>query len=157
VPATPLTAAAWKELCEFGIVTATGAVVAGLGEKIKFTIAGLSFEEFESFFIEALAAAKKVEPIVEAGNRYSVDTSFGRLNGSLLLHDIKHDMVYKALSNADKTRAGHFFEMMCLNSELRNRNPLHPNPLDSVVIGNLLNFPKHVGYVDNVNCSSTQI
>merc|ERR1712159_951898 len=58
--------------------------------------------------------------------------------------EIRHDVIYKALSEPDQVRADKFFETICLNGDQRNRNPLHPNPLDSVVIGNLLNFPKHI-------------
>jgi hypothetical protein len=111
---------------------------------LDFNEAGLSFDQFHGFFDEALDAAKKVEPIVEAGNKYSVDKNFPQLNGELLMHEIKTSAVYEALSSADQGRADEFFQTMCLNNELRNRNPLHPNPLDSVVIGNLLNFPKHI-------------
>ena len=74
--------------------------------------------------------------------RYSVDKNFPDLNGQLLKYEIQTSAVYAALSAEDKARADEFFETMCMNNELRNRNPLHPNPLDSVVIGNLLNFPK---------------
>merc|ERR1719201_1072941 len=49
-----------------------------------------------------------------------------------------------ALSDKDQTRADQFFSMICGSNDLRNRNPLHPTPLDSAVIGNLLNFPKHI-------------
>jgi hypothetical protein len=119
-----------------------GATVAHLGSQLDFTPAGLTFQQFHGFFDEALAAAKKVEPIVEAGNKYSVDKNFPNLNGQLLKYEIQTSAVYAALSAGDKARADQFFEVMCMNNELRNRNPLHPNPLDSVVIGNLLNFPK---------------
>ena len=104
----------------------------------------MTFDQFHGFFDEALAAAKKVEPIVEAGNKYSVDKHFAQLNGELLLHEIQSSAVYQALSEKDKKRADQFCSTVCLNKELRNRNPLHPNPLDSVVISNLLNFPKHI-------------
>ena len=68
VPATSLCAAAWKELCELpGAMQ--GATVAHLGSQLDFTPTGLTFEQFRGFFDEALAAVKKVEPIVEAGNK----------------------------------------------------------------------------------------
>jgi hypothetical protein len=144
VPATPLVAAAWKELCELPATATAGAIAEGLGSQLDFTSAGLTIDQFRGFFDEALAAAKKVEPIVEAGNKYSVDKHFSQLNGELLLHEIKHSSFFEALSSTDKVRAEEFFNIMCLTGELRNRNPLHPNPLDSVVISNLLNFPKHI-------------
>lgn len=156
VPRTPLLSAAWKELWEIPAVTA-GCVVGSLGTKLQFSEAGLSFEQFRAFFDESLDVAKKVEPISESGNKYSVCKDFQKLNGELLLHDIQHSASYQGLSEVDKERADEFFSFMCLNKDLRNRNPLHPNPLDSVVIGNLLNFPKHIfgfpfaGYSTNGN------
>ena len=33
---------------------------------------------------------------------------------------------------------------MLLNAELRNRNPLHASLIDATIIGNLMNFPKHI-------------
>ncbi|KAK3241097.1 hypothetical protein CYMTET_49110 [Cymbomonas tetramitiformis] len=156
VPQTPLLSAAWKELLEIPAVNA-GCVVGSLGKQMQFSKAGLSFEQFRDFFDEALEVAKKVEPISESGNKYSVCKDFQYLNGELLLHDIQHSASYQGLSDVDQERANKFFSFMCLNKDLRNRNPLHPNPLDSVVIGNLLNFPKHIfgfpfaGYSTNGN------
>ena len=146
VPATGLVSAAWKELCEIPATTLAEVIAPGLGANLDFTAAGMTFERLRSFFDEAMAAAKKIEPICEAGNKYSVDINFQQLNGELLLHEIKSSAVYDALSATDRARADQFFELMCLKegATLRNRNPLHPNPLDSAVIANLLNFPKHV-------------
>ena len=144
VPASPLISAAWKELIEEPGTNATGASAAGLGSQLDFTVGGLEFERFRDFFQEALQRAQKVEAIVEAGNKYSVSAHFPKLNGELLLHDIRHSAVYQAMSEADRARADKFCSFVCLSNDLRNRNPLHPNPLDSAVIGNLLNFPKHI-------------
>jgi len=146
VPATTLTSAAWKELCEIPATTLADVIAPGVGAQLDFTAGGLTFAQFRAFFDEAMAAAKKIEPICEAGNKYSVDAHFAQLNGELLLAEIKASAVYGALAPADRGRADAFFELMCLKegATLRNRNPLHPNPLDSAVVANLLNFPKHL-------------
>lgn len=157
VPATPLLSAAWKELLEIPTVASSGASSLGLGSELDFSTSGVSIEQFRTFFNAAVAAAKKAEPIVEAGNKYSVSGDFAKLNGELLLHEIEQSQAYAALSKKDQTRALEFFTFMCLNGELRNRNPLHPNHLDSAVLGNLMNFPKHIfgfpfaGYATNGN------
>merc|ERR1719421_251487 len=52
--------------------------------------------------------------------------------------------MYKALKPKDRERAVEMFNIVFLNDEMRNRNPLHVQILDSCVIGNLLNFPKHI-------------
>lgn len=157
VPGTPLLAAAWKQLLEIPGVKSCGALANGLGTQLDFTAEGVTVAEFRAFFTEALEAAKKVEPIVEAGNKYSVSSDFKKLNGDLLVYELQHSPAYQALSGRNQLRAMDFFEFVCCNGELRNRNPLHPNPLDSAVIGNLVNFPKHIfgfpyaGYSTNGN------
>jgi hypothetical protein len=100
--------------------------------------------EVQAFFDEALVAAKKIEPIIETGNKYGVSVDFGKLNGEILFHQVQTSPNYQALSEKDKARANEVFSLMCFNGDLRNRNPLHPTPLDSAVIGNLMNFPKHI-------------
>jgi len=144
VPATSLASAAWKRLCEIPTISQVDVISKGAGSQLDFTADGMSLEQFRAFFDASMAAAKKVEPICEAGNKYSVDHHFVTLNGELLLHEIKMSAMYEGLSGSDRKRADQFFEIMCLEDELRNRNPLHPNPLDSAVIANLLNFPKHI-------------
>merc|ERR1719421_1131580 len=52
--------------------------------------------------------------------------------------------MYKALKPKDRERAVEMFNIVFLNDEMRNRNPLHVQILDSCIIGNLLNFPKHI-------------
>jgi len=121
-----------------------GAVVDELGNSLDFTSDGITFLQLQTFFEESLSAAKRLEPIIEAGNKYSVSQDFAKMNGALLLHDIQHSAIYRGLSAADQHRADEFFSYVCLHPDLRNRNPLHPSPLDSAVIGNLLNFPKHL-------------
>jgi hypothetical protein len=142
VPNSPLLAAAWKQLME--IPTTAALVGHDLGKQLDFTKDGLSTEDFSNFFQEALAATKKVEPIVESGNKYGVSTDFGRMNGEILLEQMRSSAPYKALSEKDRPRADAFFSLVCLNGDLRNRNPLHPSPMDTAVLGNLVNFPKHI-------------
>lgn len=144
VPATPLLAAAWKALTEFPGSSSGGYVKSQLGTQLRFTQDGLSAAQIQEFFREAQAAAKKKEPIVEAGNKYGVSADFARLNGEILLHQIKCSSAYQALPLQDKARADEVFSFMCFDPDLRNRNPLHPNPLDSAVLSNLINFPKQM-------------
>merc|ERR1719329_289798 len=98
-----------------------------------------------------------MEAVVESGNKYGVNLDFEALNGEILLHTVKSSSAYQALSPEDQSRAEEIFSIMCFNPKLRNRNPLHPSPLDSAVLGNLLNFPKHIfgfpmgGYSTNGN------
>merc|ERR1719506_3200260 len=79
------------------------------------------------------------------------------MNAEVLLHQIRCSASYKALSETDQARADEIFSLVCFNRDLRNRNPLHPTPLDSAVLGNLVNFPKHIfgfpmgGYSTNGN------
>jgi len=156
VPATSLLAAAWKALQEIPAAT-SGCVAANLGTQLKFTREGLTSVQIKEFFREAQAAARKVEPIVEAGNKYGVSADFTRLNGEILLHQIKSSSAYQALPVQAKAHADEVFSLMCFDPDLRNRNPLHPNPLDSAVLGNLINFPKQMfgfpfgGYSTNGN------
>ena len=110
VPATRLASAAWKELCELPATSMADVIAPGIGAQLDFTSAGLSLEQFRAFFDEAMAAAKKVEPICEAGNKYSVDSQFAKLNGELLLHEIKTSAVFESLPSADRERASDFFQ-----------------------------------------------
>lgn len=157
VPAGPLLSEAWKEALEAPVLAACRASSLGLGKQLDFTAGGVAMEQFTEFFESAMQAAKKAEAIVEAGNKYSVSHDFKRLNGELLLYELEQSDAYAALSRQDQARASKFGKFVYLNGELRNRNPLHPNHLDSAVLGNLLNFPKHVfgfpcaGYATNGN------
>lgn len=157
VPAGPLLSEAWKEVLEAPVLSTCRASSLGLGQQLDFTAGGVTMEQFTEFFEAAMKAAKKAEPIVEAGNKYSVCQDFKRLNGELLLHELEQSDAYMSLSSLDQTRVSEFAKFVYLNGELRSRNPLHPNHLDSAVLGNLLNFPKHVfgfpcaGYATNGN------
>mmetsp|Transcript_78641 Transcript_78641/g.138675 ORF Transcript_78641/g.138675 Transcript_78641/m.138675 type:complete len:852 (-) Transcript_78641:99-2654(-) len=144
VPARPLLVEAWKQMLELPVLASARASSLGLGKELDFTAAGVTMEQFAGFFNAALGAAKKTEAIVEAGNKYSVCSDFKRLNGELLLYEVEQSAAYAALSKTDQSRATEFFKFVYLNGELRNRNPLHPNHLDSAVMGNLMNFPKHI-------------
>ena len=126
VPSRPLLSAAWKAAWEVPAELSLGASAAGLGRQLDFTTEGVSFDDFRGFFRQALEAAQRVEPIVEAGNKYGVAEEFTTLNGELLLHEIRQSPVYCALLPADRERADAFFRYVCLNGKLRNRNPLHP-------------------------------
>eukprot|EP00930_Biecheleria_cincta_P036508 TRINITY_DN25027_c0_g1_i1.p1 TRINITY_DN25027_c0_g1~~TRINITY_DN25027_c0_g1_i1.p1 ORF type:complete len:848 (-),score=132.65 TRINITY_DN25027_c0_g1_i1:57-2600(-) len=163
VPAGPLLSEAWKEAWEVPGLALCHASSLGFGRQLDFTAEGVTMEQFTEFFKAAMEAAKKAEPIVEAGNKYSVYHDFKRLNGELLLHELEQSDAYAALSGRDQARATEFAKFVYLNGELRNRNPLHPNHLDSAVLGNLLNFPKHIfgfpcaGYATNGNESLSLI
>jgi hypothetical protein len=52
--------------------------------------------------------------------------------------------LYQSLSVENQKRCIEMFECVFRDKDLRNRNVLHPGPLDSCVIGNLLNFVKHI-------------
>eukprot|EP00931_Biecheleriopsis_adriatica_P117311 TRINITY_DN92841_c0_g1_i1.p1 TRINITY_DN92841_c0_g1~~TRINITY_DN92841_c0_g1_i1.p1 ORF type:complete len:428 (-),score=90.98 TRINITY_DN92841_c0_g1_i1:8-1291(-) len=157
VPAGPLLSEAWKEVLEAPVLAACRASSLGLGRQLDFTAEGVTMEQFTEFFNAAMEAAKKAEPIVEAGNKYSVCGDFKQLNGELLLYELEQSDTYAALSERDQARATEFGKFVYLNGDLRNRNPLHPSHLDSAVLGNLLNFPKHIfgfpcaGYATNGN------
>lgn len=144
VPASPLLKAAFTQLIEAPTLASTGAGPIGLGSNLDFSEDGITSQQLQDFFNAAIAAARKEEPIIEAGNKYSVDDGFKQLNGELLLFDIEQSQFYSALSPNDQKRASEFFKFMAMNGDLRNRNPLHPNKLDTAVLGNLMNFPKHL-------------
>ena len=81
---------------------------------------------------------------MESGNKYSVSTAFHSINGELILRQIRQSPQYSVLSAQDRARLEDISAAVFMNAELRNRNPLHPAVVDSCVIGNLLNFPKHI-------------
>ena len=66
------------------------------------------------------------------------------MNGELLMHECKASERVKALTAADRARMVEILEVVLLNDELRNRNPLHASLIDATIIGNLMNFPKHI-------------
>lgn len=115
-----------------------------MGTQLDFTVAGLRPEQLQRFFAEALDASRAMEPIIESGNKYGVSSSFHAMNGELLMHQVKGCSAFQVLSEADQARAEEFFKLMFFSEDLRNRNPLHPSVLDSAVLGNLMNFPKHI-------------
>mmetsp|Transcript_29614 Transcript_29614/g.94569 ORF Transcript_29614/g.94569 Transcript_29614/m.94569 type:complete len:329 (-) Transcript_29614:53-1039(-) len=142
VPALPLLQAAAKACGELPTRSLTTAP--GLSYHLDLTADGMSADELRDFFTAALAASRKKEPIVETGNRYGVCDDFHRLNGELLMLEFKQSPAWAALSTTDQARAEAFLGIVLYSPELRSRNPLHPSVLDACVIGNLLNFPKHV-------------
>jgi len=113
-------------------------------EYLDFSNDGVSPEILKDFFAGALKATLKREPIIESGNKYAVSDDFHKMNAALIFHDVSVSSWFLALSSADQARAKEFLQIVLFNSNIRNRNPLHPSVLDACVIGNLLNFPKHI-------------
>jgi len=113
-------------------------------EKVDFTEDGMTAEKVRTFFDQLVSWKGAKEPTVQSGGIYGVSETFHDINGPLLLHQIRCSSMFAALSKADQTRADSIFETVFLNRELRNRNPLHPSVIDSSVVGNVLNFPKHL-------------
>lgn len=111
---------------------------------LDFSASGVTTEALKAFFAGAVKESVKREPIVESGNKYGVSNDFHKLNAALIFHDMGLSPWYLTLCEADQVRAKEFLEIILFNSEVRNRNPLHPSVLDACVIGNLLNFPKHL-------------
>ena len=60
------------------------------------------------------------------------------MNGELLMHECKASERVKALTAADRARMVEILEVVLLNDELRNRNPLHASLIDATIIGNLM-------------------
>lgn len=112
--------------------------------EIDFTADGLDAPTLSTFFNRALDAARKQDPIIESGNKYGVSDDFHSMNGQLVMHDVECSAWFAALSAADQERCQELMKIVLFNPELRNRNPLHPSVLDACVIGNLMNFPKHI-------------
>lgn len=149
VPDIPLLDAVVKRLCELPsqkMLKSNGLPVEW-PEALKtggFSLNGVSTQELRDFFTSLLAASRGTEPIIESGNKYGVSDAFHHINGKLLMQECKASPRFQTLLQADKVRAEEFLKVVLLNAELRNRNPLHPSFIDSVVIGNLLNFPAHI-------------
>ena len=142
VPAIGLVPAALKQL---GELPCESMLASGhLRLALDFRRQGLEVAEVEAFFAEALRASKKQEPTIESGNKYGVSDDFHALNGRLLAREYAASPRFAALDARDRERLAAFLDVVLHNPDLRNRNPLHPAVLDSVVIGNLVNFPKHV-------------
>ena len=142
VPPIGLLRAAVKEACELPCDSILPS--RNLSHGVEFRPEGLSVAEVEGFFALALRASKRQEPNIESGNKYGVSDEFHSLNGSLLFCEYEASPRFAALSQDDRDRLLGFLKVVLLNPDLRNRNPLHPSTLDACVIGNLVNFPKHV-------------
>jgi hypothetical protein len=112
--------------------------------ELDFTAKGVTAATLNTFFSRALDAARKQEPIIESGNKYGVSDDFHTMNGQLIMHDVECSAWFAALSATDRERCHELMKIVLFNPELRNRNPLHPSVLDACVIGNLMNFPKHI-------------
>mmetsp|Transcript_28360 Transcript_28360/g.87741 ORF Transcript_28360/g.87741 Transcript_28360/m.87741 type:complete len:259 (+) Transcript_28360:213-989(+) len=111
-----------------------------VGARISFTRVGLRVDELRAFFDAAKRAAKKSEKICESGNTYGVNRAFAAVNAAVMRAEAAADAAVLAPDDAARFRA--FVDVVVLDAELRNRNPLHPSVLDAAVIGNLLDFPK---------------
>eukprot|EP00656_Telonema_subtile_P014730 TRINITY_DN1760_c0_g1_i7.p1 TRINITY_DN1760_c0_g1~~TRINITY_DN1760_c0_g1_i7.p1 ORF type:complete len:890 (+),score=259.59 TRINITY_DN1760_c0_g1_i7:363-3032(+) len=104
----------------------------------------MSLEQMTTFFEQALAATVKKDPIIESGNKYAVSEEFHRMNGKLLMAQATADPRFLALREQDQVRLRGFFDIIFTSKHLRCRNPLHPAVVDTCVLGNLMNFPKHI-------------
>lgn len=142
VPALPLVQAATKQLGE--LPTKAMVTASGLKYELDLTAEGLTPQQLRDFFAVTLEASAKKDPIVETGNKYGVSDDFHRMNSQLLMREVEGSATCAALSPADRARWLEFLEVVLCNSQLRSRNPLHPSVIDSCVIGNLINFPKHI-------------
>ncbi len=145
VPAQPLLRAAAKQAQEIlsdGVkhVHTSGDPALALG----FTAEGHSAERVRAFLHEALAAGRRIEPLVESGNKYGVCHGFHDVNAALVAEALRESDLCRGLSKRDRERALRVFDVVFGHPEMRNRNVLHAGVLDSCVIGNLLNFPKHI-------------
>lgn len=109
-----------------------------------FSLDGLTAQELRDFLASLLAASRGTEPIIESGNKYGVSDDFHHINGQLLMDECKASARFRNLPPADRARAEEFLQAVLFNTDLRNRNPLHPSLIDSVIIGNLMNFPAHI-------------
>ena len=101
-------------------------------------------QELRTFFSSLLHASRGTDPIIESGNKYGKTDVSHRMNGELLMLECKASERFRALSAADRARMEEILEVVLLNDELRNRNPLHASLIDATVIGNLMNFPMHI-------------
>ena len=145
VPAQNLLAAAAKQAQE--ILSEGVQFVHTSGDpslRLEFTASGHSVEQVRAFLLEALEAGHKTEPTVESGNKYGVCNGFHEVNSKLLLEALERSDICKGLSKEEALHALSIFNVVFSHPEMRNRNVLHAGMLDSSVIGNLLNFPKHI-------------
>ena len=146
VPDIPLFGAVVKRL--FELPTAKTFASNGLPVHwpagFDFTANGVSAQELRAFFSSLLQASRGTDPIIESGNKYGKTDVSHRMNGELLMLECKASERFRALSAADRTRMEEILEVVLLNDELRNRNPLHASLIDATVIGNLMNFPMHI-------------
>mmetsp|Transcript_118760 Transcript_118760/g.222014 ORF Transcript_118760/g.222014 Transcript_118760/m.222014 type:complete len:863 (-) Transcript_118760:18-2606(-) len=115
-----------------------------MGRQLDFTLDGIAAASVLEFFDELTKASSSKEPIVETGNKYGVSAEFHKLNGDLVVEQVTNDSRFLALSESRRARALEIFTAVFQNANLRNRNPLHASVLDSCVLSNLLNFPKHI-------------
>ena len=95
-------------------------------------------QELRTFFSSLLGASRGTDPIIESGNKYGKTDVSHRMNGELLMHECKASERVKALTAADRARMVEILEVVLLNDELRNRNPLHASLIDATIIGNLM-------------------
>lgn len=111
---------------------------------LEFSKEGVSPEQMEAFLSSLTSLDGAEEPIIQSGGIYGVSSDFDELNAKLLMFQMKHSAYYLALPEKDKPRALEMFALILNNHELRNRNPIHLSVIDSCLISNLLNFPKHM-------------
>jgi len=111
--------------------------------QLRFTKDGMTVEEVEAFIDELLRLGAS-EPIVQTGGYYGVSADIDSLNTELAAIEVATSLAVSALSEKHQERAKGIYNAVLGNSRLRNRNPLHPHVIDACLIGNLLDFPKHL-------------
>mmetsp|Transcript_56213 Transcript_56213/g.131653 ORF Transcript_56213/g.131653 Transcript_56213/m.131653 type:complete len:815 (-) Transcript_56213:15-2459(-) len=103
----------------------------------------MTAEEVSEFITELKTIGGK-EAIVQTGGYYGVSSDIDALNTELAMVEVSSSPLIAALSESSRERAQDIFRVVLGDRELRNRNPLHPHVIDACLIGNLLDFPKHI-------------
>ena len=144
VPRTSLLSAAKKQLFEI-LSSGEDTVYKSIQSTISFTADGTKPKQIADFLQISLNAGRKHEPTVETGNKYGVnDKLLHTINSELLMESFIDSRLVQSLSTTNKQRALDTLSVVFTDHEMRNRNCLHPGMIDSTIIGNLLNFPKHI-------------
>ena len=143
VPALSFLHAAQKEFLELAS-TGQDAVHLTQQTNLTFTPQGCTPHALQLFLHDALKAGKKHEPTVETGNKYGVHDDFHQLNSQLIMHVFAQNVKHNFNTLDHQQRAMEMYRVIFCHDDLRNRNVLHSGMLDSCVIGNLLNFFKHM-------------
>ena len=132
-----------KQVLEYAVDDGMQAHV-DMGIGLEFSKEGVTPEQLEAFLRSLMGLDGAEEPIIQSGGIYGVSSDFDDLNAKLLMFQLKHSAYFFALAEKDQQRALDMFGLILNNHELRNRNPIHLSLIDSCLISNLLNFPKHL-------------